>query len=375
MQNKKTPLSNCIDFVESYKKDYTGEVAPYQYRKSSKSFKISKNRIFKIPKESSKRNLGFVDGGSASIISGADFNISFNRVAGVLFKKNKITSLSHIPDLIEFFAATLITKTTDDKIAYATRLFPREKKFEALLPKEDIIIPIDEVRDLMGFKFMPKVEIFGGVAMRFAEWAYSAKFIEKELFSGDVFIRDGSLQTGYKEEILLVRNLFKSADQKEVYVTGLSKSCRLITSNGDCLVSLIDMVANEKFSDSNWYYHPIYQITEADNLADVLFVKLHDQSATPFRLDFYLEQSKNLDIKEREIIISNLAANSNDLSFPGYPYGLIKVDQLSRVAKREIEPLRVQIISEFDSDIYKNYILPRIKSIDAHDLLNQIRKN
>lgn len=375
MQNKKTPLSNCIDFVESYKKDYTGEVAPYQYRKSSKSFKISKNRIFKIPKESSKRNLGFVDGGSASIISGADFNISFNRVAGVLFKENKITSLSHIPDLIEFFAATLITKTTDDKIAYATRLFPREKKFEALLPKEDIIIPIDEVRDLMGFKFMPKVEIFGGVAMRFAEWAYSAKFIEKELFSGDVFIRDGSLQTGYKEEILLVRNLFKSADQKEVYVTGLSKSCRLITSNGDCLVSLVDMVANKKFSDSNWYYHPIYQITEADNLADVLFVKLHDQSATPFRLDFYLEQSKNLDIKEREIIISNLAANSNDLSFPGYPYGLIKVDQLSRVAKREIEPLRVQIISEFDSDIYKNYILPRIKSIDAHDLLNQIRKN
>ena len=375
MQNKKTPLSNCIDFVESYKKDYTGEVAPYQYRKSSKSFKISKNRIFKIHKESSKRNLGLVDGGSASIISGADFNISFNRVAGVLFKKNKITSLSHIPDLIEFFAATLITKTTDDKIAYATRLFPREKKFEALLPKEDIIIPIDEVRDLMGFKFMPKVEIFGGVAMRFAEWAYSAKFIEKELFSGDVFIRDGSLQTGYKEEILLVRNLFKSADQKEVYVTGLSKSCRLITSNGDCLVSLVDMVANKKFSDSNWYYHPIYQITEADNLADVLFVKLHDQSATPFRLDFYLEQSKNLDIKEREIIISNLAANSNDLSFPGYPYGLIKVDQLSRVAKREIEPLRVQIISEFDSDIYKNYILPRIKSIDAHDLLNQIRKN
>ncbi|KKM20588.1 hypothetical protein LCGC14_1643990, partial [marine sediment metagenome] len=26
-------------------------------------------------------------------------------------------------------------------------------------------------------------------------------------------------------------------------------------------------------------------------------------------------------------------------------------------------------------DVYKKYILPRIRSIDAHDLLNAIRKN
>ena len=75
------------------------------------------------------------------------------------------------------------------------------------------------------------------------------------------------------------------------------------------------------------------------------------------------------------MIIANLAQNSNALSFPGFPYGLIKVDQLSRVGVREMEPQKIQILSEFDTDVYKKYILPRIRSIDAHDLLNAIRKN
>ena len=64
----------------------------------------------------------------------------------------------------------------------------------------EIFIPLDEVRMLMGFRFMPNIEIFGGVAMRFAEWAYATKLIEYELDKGDIFIRDESLQTGYKDE-------------------------------------------------------------------------------------------------------------------------------------------------------------------------------
>lgn len=94
------------------------------------------------------------------------------------------------------------------------------------------------------------------------------------------------------------------------------------------------MIANKKYPEQAWYYHPIYQITRADNLADVYIVKLHKHARSPFRFDIYLEKSKNLTQQERESIISSIASNSNDLSFPGYPYGLIKVDQSSRVAAR-----------------------------------------
>ena len=165
------------------------------------------------------------------------------------------------------------------------------------------------------------------------------------------------------------------AEERSVYITGLSKTCRLITKSGDSLISLVDMMASKKYPEEKWYYYPIYKMTKADNLADVYFVKLHKYARSPFRFDIYLEQSQNLAPQEREIIISNIALNSNDLTFPGYPYGLIKADQVSRISQRELEPQKIQLLAEFDPVIFNKYIIPRIRAVDAHDLLNKIRKN
>ena len=373
--NNSSVLKDCIDFIQQHKREINIGDTPFTEGEKEISYDIVKERIFPIPVCDVSRKLGFVDKGTASILSAADFSISLNRVAGVLFEGNKITSLKKTPEVIEFYTATILEPMTDGKMAYNIQLFPREPRFKEFLPDEEIIIPLNEVRELIGFRFMPRIEIFGGVAMRFAEWTYATKLIEYELDKGDIFIRDGSLQTGYKDEILLVRELHSTAKEKNIYITGLSKTCRLITKSGDSLISLIDMMASKKYPEKTWYYHPIYRMTKADNLADVYFVKLHKFARSPFRFDIYLDQSEKLDQQEKEVIISNLAANSTDLSFPGYPYGLIKVDQLSRVAAREIGPQKIQLMAEFDSELYTKYILPRIRSIDAHDLLNAIRKN
>jgi len=372
--NNSSVLKECIDFIQQRKRDIINGDSPFIEGDKEKSYGIAEERIFSIPFCDVSRKLAFVDGGTASILNAADFSISLNRVAGVLFEGNKIKSFKKTPEVIEFYTATILEPTTDGKLAYNIQLFPREPKFKEFLPDEEIIIPLNEVRELMG-RIMPKIEIFGGVAMRFAEWTYATKLIEYELDKGDIFIRDGSLQTGYRDEILLVRDLHSIAEEKSVYITGLSKTCRLITKSGDSLISLVDMIASKKYPEAKWYYHPIYKMTRADNLADVYFVKLHKFARSPFRFDIYLDQSENLDQQEKEVIISNLARNSTDLSFPGYPYGLIKVDQLSRVGAREIGPQKIQLMSEFDSELYAKYILPRIRSIDAHDLLNAIRKN
>ncbi len=373
--NNPSVLKDCIKFIQQHKREAPFEDTPFIEGEDEISYDIAKERIFPIPICNISQKLGFVDGGTASILSAADFSISLNRVAGALFEGNKITSFKKTPEVIEFYTATILEPMTDGKMAYNIQLFPREPEFKEFLPDEEIIIPLSEVRQLIGFRFMPRIEIFGGVAMRFAEWTYATKLIEYELDKGDIFIRDGSLQTGYKDEILLVRELHATAKEKNVYITGLSKTCRLITKSGDSLISLVDMMATKKYPEEKWYYHPIYRITKADNLADVYFVKLHKYARSPFRFDIYLDQSKKLDQQEKEVIISNLAENSTDLSFPGYPYGLIKVDQLSRVAAREIGPQKIQLMAEFDSELYEKFILPRIRSIDAHDLLNAIRKN
>jgi len=373
--SEKSPLSECIKFVEKYKKEGINGDTPYSEGEETQNFDVTGERIFKIPECEEKRKLGFVDGGTASVLNAADFSISLTRIAGVVFKDNNIIDLKEIPEVIEFYSATILEPLDDGKIAYNIQLFPREPEFKEFLPTKEIMIKMDEVRMLWGFRFRPNIETFGGVAMRFAEWFYATKLIETELDEGDIFVRDGSLQTGYKDEVLLVRDLHSLAQDKNVYITGLSKSCRLITKNGDSLISLINMIAEKKYPKEKWYYHPIYKMTKANNLADVYFIKLHKEARSPFRFDIFLDQSNNLSQKEKDIIVGNLAMNSNELSFPGYPYGLIKVDQLSRIGVREIEPQKIQLLSEFDADIYEKFILPRIRAVDAHDLLNSIRKN
>ena len=77
---------------------------------------------------------------------------------------------------------------------------------------------------------------------------------------------------------------------------------------------------------------------------------------------------------QREVIISNIAQNSNDLSYPGYPYGLIKADQFAAVSLRELESHKIQLVAEFDQKDYNKFILPRLRSVNAHDLLNIIRR-
>ncbi len=373
-EEKEYSLKSCVDFIQTRKKGYEKDQVPYISSSEEKSFPITPDRIFKIPKCKDFRTIGFVDGGNASIINSADFNISFHRIAGNLFRSTEHIPLNSIPSVIEFHTATILNTEKDGSLEYITKYFPRTAEYYDFLPDRDIVINIKDKSIRRGV-FQPKIENFGSIARRFAEWSYAKGLVEKELKEGDVFCKDGSLQTGFKGEIRLAQKLYQNAVRKNVIVTGVSKSCRLLTSNGDALVSIINLVGDHKFPEDIWYYYPIYQITRADNQADLFFVKLHKLAYCPFRFDIYLEQSKKLDQDQKENIISNIASNSLDLSFPGYPYGLIKVDQMSRVAYREIDGQKIMVFSEFDKSHFEKFILPRLRSVDAHDILNKIRKN
>ena len=366
-------LKECVEFIRLNKKGHLEGDSPYLLSPGEKTFAITEDRIFRIPSCKEIRKLGFVDGGNMPIINSADFTISFNRVAGALFESSQNLSLSSLPEMIEFYTATVLSPKSDGTLDFITKFFPRESNHQKYLPNKDIVININDSSITKGRHFLINIESFGGIARRFAEWSYGQELITHELGSGDIFIRDGSLQTGYTGEIELAKQLYRTALKKKVYVTGLSKTCRLLTRNGDSLITAIDNIAKNTYPNEKWYYHPIYRFTKADNQADLYFVKLHEHSVYPFRFDIYIEQSERIDKNEREIIISNLGTNSQDLSFPGYPYGLIKVDLLSRIATRELDSQKIMVLSEFQSKYYEDYIVPRIRSLDAHDLLNKIR--
>jgi len=373
-QKRKNPLKECVEFIEECRLGYHKEDEPYSSGSEEETFEIQEDKIFEIPKCEDVKDIGFVDGGNGPLLRSADFNISLNRVAGVLYSSNKWAEPTKTPVRIEFYSATVLDLLENDKLAYVTRFFPMEPEFIEYLPKDKLTFSIDDPSIRERLFSLPNIEVFGGIAMRFAEWTYANKFISNELEEGSIFVRDGSLQTGYTGETEIAEELYKTAIKKEVVVTGLSKSCRLITQTGNSLNSLIMHIGNNKFPESTWYYHPIYRITKAQEKADLYFAKLHKNSAYSFRFDVLLDQAKKMTHDQREVIISNIANNSNDLSYPGYPYGLIKADQLAAVSLREIEPQKIQLVAEFDQKDYNEYILPRLRSVNAHDLLNIIRR-
>ena len=369
-------LKECVEFIEKHKMGYSKEDKPYSSDPEEETFEIQEDKIFEIPKcdDLHVKNIGFVDGGNGPILRSADFNISLNRVAGVLFSSNQWIEPIDTPVKIEFYSATVLGILDDDSLAYITRFFPTEARFSEYLPEDELNFSINDptIRE-RGYR-LPNIDVFGGIAMRFAEWTYANKFISQELDEGSIFVRDGSLQTGYTGETEIAENLYKTAIKKNVIVTGLSKTCRLITKTGNSLNSLIHYTCNKKFPNNAWYYHPIYRITKAQEQADLYFVKLHKNSYYSFRFDILLDQAKKMSEDECEKIISNIANNSDDLSYPGYPYGLIKVDQLAAISVKELEPQKIQLIAEFNQEDYNEFILPRLRSVNAHDLLNVIRR-
>jgi hypothetical protein len=368
-----SPIQGCASFIASHKKkDITGEKA-FLEGLDEISFEISPDHIFEIPECREFRKIGFVDGGTLPIIRSADFTINLNRVAGVICNQNTISSPKYCPVVIEFYSATIINEEPDGQLYYVTELFPREEIASFYLPSHPFKLSLKEARERRGRT--PNIEAFGNIAMRFAEWTYATQFIERELEEKDIFVRDGSLQTGFEDEIIILDRLIKVALRKNVYLTGLSKTCRLLTTQGNSLVCEVDMIGRTKYPKKRWYYHPVKRFTRADNQAEVYFIKLHQEASRPFRYDINIDQSNAMSDTERKTVLSNLAANSNDLSFIGYPYGLIKADLLSHVSFSELESQKIQVISEFSREVYTKYILPRIRSVDAHDILNTLRKS
>ena len=94
------------------------------------------------------------------------------------------------------------------------------------------------------------------------------------------------------------------------------------------------------------------------------FIKLNNKAEYVFRLDIFKEQK--FDINE---VLSVLVDNSNDLTFPGYPYGLLLSDRFARVSNEEKEYLRTLLQSKIGNKWSK---LSKYVNLDVHEILDNI---
>ena len=187
-------------------------------------------------------------------------------------------------------------------------------------------------------------------------------------------VLDGTLQTSYTNEFKYAKRVYDAAKSKEVIVTGLSKSSRLFTTTGLSLLGAVSQFAADNEIPYDSWYFPVAEATSTDHNAFIFVVKLAGMAEHIFRYEIYREQYKNMNQDTVNEILSQLAENSSDISFPGYPYGLIDADRFARVTDDDVESYQALLLSEISKRGGWTKFARHILATNAHNILNKLMR-
>jgi hypothetical protein len=315
--------------------------------------------------------VAFIDGGNLQIFGATDFSAQLNRVYFGMWKSSERVLERVVPRRVEFFSSTC-SRFTNDQVFFDTSVFPVREEQRDILPTEtDLSFDSTDRTVTVGGQQRADIERVASVARVFAEWRFAAEVVEQELDTGDVIVVDRTLQTTFKNEQKYLAGLVKKAKEKGVIVTGLSKTSALFTDTGLSLMGALSKLTEDCGIEGEWYF-PIAEIDTLDHSAMVLVVKLHRNSKRIFRYEIQREQFNDLSEEQINGILTHLVRNSSDLTFPGYPYGLIDADRFARVSLQEVEYYKTLLLSQL-SDAGKWEKLSRhVQAKDAHDVLNML---
>jgi hypothetical protein len=312
----------------------------------------------------------YVDGGNIEIINSPGFVVHLTRVAYCLFMGNEQVRDLNFPQVMDFFTVAFAVEKNRE-IAYSVELYPLSQMKGLVLPeKEDLMFDSFDSTLMEGRRRAPLSKA-ATAARVFAEWRLAEELCRNELKPGDVLVRDGSLQSQVTGESKYANKAYSEALKRDVFFSGLAKTSTLFTSSGMPLFSAISLLAKRNgFEKIRWFYHPIVKINAPDHKAVMMAVKLHPRSKHIFRYEVLKPQAENVgDLGE---IVSKISYNANDLTFPGYPYGLIEADRLARVKEEEVEPLQIQIFSAMSEQGAWSELESFMRAVDAHKVIDEI---
>jgi len=335
------------------------------YPFDQENFKIIK------PVESDKK-IAFVDGGNLELITAPNFSIQINRVYFNIFNGLKRINVTAIPQRIEFFSLT-VASFKNDKIFFDTYLFPVINRYDQYLPDSADLSFDSTDRRIMHGTSRADISRVASISRRFAEWSYAHYVVENELSTGDVIVMDGTLRTAFKNESKYAKKAYDAAKKRKVLFSGLSKSSNLFTTTGLSLLGAVRKLAIDQELDSVWYYYPIAKSISPEHEAAIFIVKLNEQSRRVFRYEIQTEQAEQLSRRKLNEVFSALSLNSCDISFPGYPYGLIDADDKARVRHEEVEMYKMLLLTEISERGSYLKVYRHIQSTDAHDVLNMLK--
>lgn len=325
-----------------------------------------------IPETEPSSCVGYVDGGNQEIFHSPDLSVQLVRVCSVLFRGGERVRERVLPAIVEFVNVARAGVEGED-ISYSAELIPLAPSFEPFLPESRSLVFSSCDSTLTNRGFRADISVVGAAARRFAEWVVLSKIIEEELRPGDIAVRDGTLQTAVRNEASSARRAFEAALERGVTLAALAKTSTLFTSTGMSLMAAIEELSHSCGVGSEcWYYHPIVQNNHPEHRAEIFACRLHKSSKHVFRAEILREQARNMSTAEVSRVFAELRGGSRDLSFPGYPYGLVEANRMARVARGEAEVLRALLASALGELGAWERLRRRQSATDAHEILDII---
>ncbi len=281
--------------------------------------------------------MAFIDGGNAELSSGPNFSLHFIRTAAVIGKK-----------IVQEEAFCLVRAVQENgKLVYRTELLGIEG---IRLPTIDLYEP-----SLAEGNHRVQPSRVAELARTLAELRLAA-WVMPELPKGAFLVRDGDLHAHTLYEQNSLRELYERARIQGVTVAGVSKTSMLLMDTGHGALPFL----MAKGPVTAWYYHPIATSTRPDHQASVCVAKLHARARHAFRIDIHDEHLPFL-----QDLMVQLATESQDAAFLGYPYGLTEADRYARISEDERALLRAKI------EVFFGQLKAQEASLNAHDALNK----
>lgn len=308
-------------------------------------------------------SIAFLDGGNLEVLSSPNYSVHFIRLYFSIFDDGIKRQKTKIPNRIEFFVA--VESVFEKEVLFKTRLFPLHEEHKNFLPdpKDLVFSSIDETLQIG--KERVNVSTIGGVSRSFAEWNLASHLLKEEKI--DLFVRDGTLHPAYTNEDTYAIKAQEAAIDSNTIFAGVAKTCRLFTTTGYSLIAAVSKLARNSNINDSWYFDNFVVSNNPSHKADINIAKLHDSAKFILRVELLKDQAQ-----EKERAFALLASNSRDLSFPGYPYGLVDADKHAGVSQEELEPLKYLLLSEFAKNNKLQDMQDGSMAVTAHDWLDRI---
>jgi len=276
-----------------------------------------------------------------------------------------------VPQTVEFLCVARAFPR-EGEIFYSAELLPVGKGAGPFLPDPEWLVLSSRDERLAQGPFRVDISAVGTCARRFSEWLVLAGVTKKELRPGDIAVRDGTLQTAVRNESSPAARAFQAALDGGATLCALAKTSALFTSTGLSLLAAVGKLAREAGAPGRWYYHPLVVNEHPEHRAEIFACRLHPSARHLFRFEILRDQARSMGGERLAGVFGALARNSSDLSFPGYPFGLVDADAMARLGRGEAEPLKAILASALAGRGSWERLRLHLGASDAHDVLDRI---